>query len=76
MKARDSQSSEQLLAELKAGYVGRRTSLRDLIVGDIVIVDYLMPEMNGHEVAIEMRRVRPQTPIISYRERWMFLSKP
>jgi CheY-like chemotaxis protein len=31
---------------------------------DVVIVDYLMPEMNGHEVAIEMRRVKPQTPII------------
>jgi CheY-like chemotaxis protein len=23
-----------------------------------------MPEMNGHEVAIEMRRLRPQAPII------------
>jgi len=31
---------------------------------DVVIVDYLMPEMNGHEVAIEMRRLRPQAPII------------
>jgi CheY-like chemotaxis protein len=31
---------------------------------DIVIVDYFMPEMNGHEVAIEMRRLRPQAPII------------
>jgi CheY-like chemotaxis protein len=31
---------------------------------DVVIVDYLMPEMNGPEVAIEMRRLRPQAPII------------
>ncbi len=31
---------------------------------DVVIVDYFMPEMNGPEVAIEMRRIRPQTPII------------
>ena len=31
---------------------------------DVVIVDYFMPEMNGPEVAIEMRRVRPQAPII------------
>jgi two-component system response regulator CpxR len=31
---------------------------------DIVIVNYVMPEMNGHEVALEMRRLRPQAPII------------
>jgi CheY-like chemotaxis protein len=31
---------------------------------DVVIVDYVMPEMNGYEVAIAMRRVRPQAPII------------
>jgi len=31
---------------------------------DIVIVDYTMPEMNGQEVAIEMRRLRPKAPII------------
>ena len=31
---------------------------------DVVVVDYLMPGMNGHEFAIEMRRVMPQTPII------------
>ena len=29
-----------------------------------VIVDYHMPEMNGHEVATEIKRLRPQTPII------------
>ena len=31
---------------------------------DVVIVDYFMPEMSGHEVAIEMSRLRPQAPII------------
>lgn len=31
---------------------------------DVVILDYFMPEMNGQEVAIEMRRIRPQAPII------------
>src|ERR1700687_5438243 len=31
---------------------------------DVVIVDYCMPEMNGQEVAIEMKRIRPQAPII------------
>ena len=31
---------------------------------DVVILDYLMPEMNGQEVAIEMKRLRPQAPII------------
>ena len=31
---------------------------------DVVVVDYLMPEMNGHEFAIQMRRIRPQVPII------------
>lgn len=31
---------------------------------DVVIVDYFMPEMNGHEVAVEVRRIRPQAKII------------
>jgi CheY-like chemotaxis protein len=29
-----------------------------------VIVDYHMPEMNGHEVAVEIKRLKPQIPII------------
>jgi CheY-like chemotaxis protein len=29
-----------------------------------VIVDYHMPEMNGHDVAIEIKRLTPQVPII------------
>jgi CheY-like chemotaxis protein len=31
---------------------------------DVVILDYFMPGMNGQEVAIEMRQLRPQAPII------------
>jgi two-component system, cell cycle sensor histidine kinase and response regulator CckA len=31
---------------------------------DVVIVDYFMPEMNGHEVAVEVRRLKPQAKII------------
>ena len=31
---------------------------------DVVIVDYCMPEMNGLEFAIAMRRLRPPAPII------------
>ena len=29
-----------------------------------VVVDYHMPEMNGHELATEIKRIRPQLPII------------
>ena len=38
--------------------------LASLHAVDVVVVDYFMPDMNGPEVAIEMRRLRPQTPII------------
>ncbi len=31
---------------------------------DVVIVDYCMPQMDGQEVAIAMRRIRPQAAII------------
>ena len=31
---------------------------------DVVIVDYFMPEMNGPEIALEMRLLRPQARII------------
>ena len=41
----------------------RRTGTGIYSVG-VVIVDYFMPEMSGHEVAIETKRLRPQAPII------------
>ncbi|MFZ2084990.1 MAG: response regulator [Candidatus Sulfotelmatobacter sp.] len=31
---------------------------------DVVIVDYPMPEMNGQELAFEIKRLRPLAPII------------
>lgn len=31
---------------------------------DLVVLDYFMPEMNGGQVAVEMRRLRPRVPII------------
>src|SRR5690349_6605845 len=30
---------------------------------DVVIVDYFMPEMDGQELAMRMKRLRPQAPI-------------
>lgn len=43
---------------------GKGLELASIHPVDVVIVDYLMPEMNGSEVAVKMRRIRPQTPII------------
>ena len=43
---------------------GRGLELASMHPVDVVVVDYYMPGMNGHEVAIAMRRVRPQAPII------------
>jgi CheY-like chemotaxis protein len=31
---------------------------------DVVVVDYFTPHMNGQDVAIVMRRLQPQAPII------------
>src|ERR1700690_971046 len=49
---------------LAAASGGRGLELASLHPVDVVIVDYLMPEMNGHEVAVAMRRLKPETPII------------
>ena len=43
---------------------GKGLELASIHSVDVVIVDYFMPEMNGPEVATEMRRLRPQAPII------------
>ena len=39
-------------------------ALASLYPVDVVIVDYFMPEMNGQEVAFELRRINPRAPII------------
>ena len=31
---------------------------------DVVVLDYLMPGMNGGDVAREMRRLKPEVPIV------------
>ena len=49
---------------LTAASGGKGLELASLHPVDVVIVDYFMPGMNGQEVAIEMRRLRPHAPII------------
>ena len=43
---------------------GKGLELASIHSVDVVIVDYSMPGMNGHEVAIAMRRLKPGAPII------------
>jgi CheY-like chemotaxis protein len=38
--------------------------LASLYLIDVVVLDYFMPKMNGQEVAMELKRLRPQAPII------------
>jgi CheY-like chemotaxis protein len=49
---------------LTAASGGKGLELASIHTVDVVIVDYFMPEMNGAEVAFEMRRLRPEAPII------------
>lgn len=49
---------------LTAASGGKGLELASIHPVDVVIVDYFMPEMNGQELAIEMRRLRPLAPII------------
>ena len=49
---------------LTAASGSKGLELASLYSFDVVIVDYFMPGMNGQELAIEMRRLRPQAPII------------
>ncbi len=49
---------------LTAASGGKGLELASKYSVDVVIVDYLMPEMNGQEVAREIRRLKPLAPII------------
>jgi CheY-like chemotaxis protein len=49
---------------LTASSGGKGLELASLHSVDVVILDYFMPTMNGQKVVMEMRRVRPQAPII------------
>ncbi len=33
---------------------------------DAVLIDYQMPDMNGHQLAHEIRRLRPGTPVVMF----------
>ncbi len=33
---------------------------------DAILLDYQMPEMNGHQLASEIRRLRPDTPVVMF----------
>jgi len=50
---------------------GKGLELASIHSVDVVIVDYFMPEMNGQEVAIEMRRSGRKRQSLRYREKWM-----
>jgi len=49
---------------LTASSGGKGLEMASIHSVDVVILDYFMPAMNGQQVAIEMRRLRPQAPII------------
>ena len=49
---------------LTAASGGKGLELASQYSVDVVILDYFMPEMNGREVAIEMRRLKPLAQII------------
>ena len=49
---------------LTASNGGKGLELASTHAVEVVIVDYFMPQMNGEEVALEMRRLRPETFII------------
>jgi len=46
----------------QTGAIGLELASKHFV--DIVIVNQLVPKMNGREVAIEMKRVKPRAPII------------
>jgi CheY-like chemotaxis protein len=49
---------------LTAASGGKGLELASKHLVDVVILDYFMPGMNGQEVAVEMKRLRPLAPII------------
>jgi len=49
---------------LTASSSGKGLELASTQSVDVVILDYFMPTMNGQALTMEMRRLRPQAPII------------
>jgi len=44
----------------------RALRLANIFSFDAVLLDYHMPEMNGHQFASEIRRLRPDTPMVMF----------
>ncbi len=44
----------------------RGLKLATIFSFDAVLLDYHMPEMNGHQLAYEIRRLRPETPVVMF----------
>ncbi len=61
---------------LTASSGGRGLELASTLPVDVVILDYLMPTMNGRAIAMEMRRLRPRAPIILLTETENVPSEP
>src|ERR1022692_4355268 len=53
-----------MIFKKSAGRVQNSPHIRHFCAVAAVVVDYHMPEMNGHEVAIEIKRLKPQIPIV------------
>jgi len=47
-----------------SGWVGATTAALQPL--DLIISDYNMPEMSGHDVAYELRRLRPETHVVMF----------
>lgn len=57
----------------RSGYIvitasSARRGLRLAVIFDFdaVLLDYQMPDMNGHQVALALRRLKPETPVIMF----------
>ena len=44
----------------------RGLRLATICIFDAVLLDYNMPEMSGHDVAYELRRLRPETHVVMF----------
>jgi CheY-like chemotaxis protein len=55
------QSGYSVVTEVSAR---RGLTLASRFSFNAVLLDYHMPEMNGHELAREIRRLRPETPVV------------
>jgi len=60
---------------LAAASGGKGLELASMHLVDVVIVDYLMPEMNGQEVAMKMRRSYRKPQSSCFLQRLMFPNK-